>query len=329
MTLRRKVLVVGTGVSAETVASVINKHGKGTYDLVGFIEDNLRLNSKTEIGSWSILGNIRDLQSIVRQHKITTIVVALNGNVDASVLELLINCLELGVEIVPMNVMYEQLTGRIPVYHVDNEWYVALPVNHPLTKTLNIITKRLFDIFFASLGILIMLPLFPLLALAIYIDCPGPIFYTQERVGRGGRVFKLYKFRSMIPCAEQGRPVWACEGDPRVTRVGRVLRKTHIDEFPQLINILKGDMSVVGPRPERPEFVEELAREIPFYRVRHAVKPGMAGWALVRYGYASSKEDTIEKLQYDLYYIKHQSLWFDLVILVKTVLDTLTLRGRA
>ncbi|MCW1300582.1 MAG: sugar transferase [Candidatus Parvarchaeota archaeon] len=148
-------------------------------------------------------------------------------------------------------------------------------------------------------------------------------------MGQGGRIFRAYKFRTMVPDAEKNGAVWAQKNDPRVTRVGRILRKTHIDEFPQFINILKGEMSAVGPRPERPEFVEELAREIPFYSVGHAVKPGMAGWALVKYGYASSKEDTVIKLQYDLYYIKHWSFWLDLVILLKTVLEMLTMRGMA
>ena len=138
----------------------------------------------------------------------------------------------------------------------------------------------------------------------------------------------MYKFRSMIPNAEQGQAVWASENDPRITRVGRFLRKTHFDEFPQFINILKGEMSVVGPRPERPEFVENLSEEIPFYKVRLAVKPGMAGWGLIHQGYGSSKEDALEKLQYDLYYIKHQSLWLDIYILAQTFWDTLTLGGR-
>ncbi|MDH4138598.1 MAG: sugar transferase, partial [Anaerolineae bacterium] len=142
------------------------------------------------------------------------------------------------------------------------------------------------------------------------------------------RGFRVYKFRSMVPDAEKDKAVWAQENDRRVTRVGRLLRRAHVDEFPQFINILKGEMSAVGPRPERPDFVEELAREIPFYRVRHAVKPGMAGWGLVKQGYGASKEDALLKLQYDLYYIKHQSLWLDAVILLKTIVDTLTFRGR-
>jgi len=168
----------------------------------------------------------------------------------------------------------------------------------------------------------------PFIALAIYLDSSGPIFYTQERIGRGGKMFRVYKFRSMIIEAEKKGAVWATEGDSRITRVGKFLRKTHVDEFPQFLNILKGEMSAVGPRPERPEFVKELAQEIPFYRVRHAVKPGMAGWGLVNQGYGSSKEDALIKLQYDLYYIKHQSLWLDVVILLKTILDTLSFGGR-
>ena len=228
-----------------------------------------------------------------------------------------------------MPVLYEQLTGRVPVEHVGSNWYVAMPIWHPGTGTLYPLLKRLMDIVLASLGLFFLGLAFPLIAAAIYLDSPGPIFYTQERVGKGGRRFRIYKFRTMVPDAEQGKAVWATTNDPRVTRVGRFLRRAHIDEFPQFLNILKGEMSAVGPRPERPEFVEELVQEIPFYRVRHAVKPGMAGWALVKYGYASSKEDALIRLQYDLYYIKHQSLWLDIVILLKTILDTITLQGRA
>jgi len=185
------------------------------------------------------------------------------------------------------------------------------------------------DIVLTSTGLFFLGPALPFIALAIYLDSPGPIFYTQERVGKGGKTFRAHKFRSMVPNAEKkGKPAWAQEGDPRVTRVGRLLRATHVDEFPQFLNIIKGEMSAVGPRPERPEFVPELEKEIPFYRTRHCVKPGMAGWALVKQGYGASREDALIKLQYDLYYIKHQSVWLDVVILLKTIVDTVTLRGR-
>jgi len=225
--------------------------------------------------------------------------------------------------------LYEELTGRVPVEHIGESWQVGLPIDHPLSKPFNRFIKRASDIFLASLGCLCLAPFFPFIVLAIYLESPGPIFYAQERVGLGGKRFRAYKFRSMIPDAEKDCPVWAKKDDPRVTRIGRLLRRTHVDEFPQFWNILKGEMSAVGPRPERPEFVEQLAKEIPFYRIRHAVKPGMAGWGLVRQGYGASKEDALVKLQYDLYYIKYQSLWFDIIILLKTIIDTLTFRGRA
>jgi lipopolysaccharide/colanic/teichoic acid biosynthesis glycosyltransferase len=188
--------------------------------------------------------------------------------------------------------------------------------------------KRVSDVVLSSLGLVLLGLALPVIAAAIYLDSPGPIFYLQERVGQGGRRFRMYKFRSMVTDAEGEGAVWASKDDPRVTRIGRLLRAAHVDEFPQFVNILKGDMSAVGPRPERPEFVEELAEEIPFYRVRHAVKPGMAGWGLVKQGYGSSAEEAMLKLEYDLYYIKHQSLWLDMVILLKTMVHTVTFRGR-
>ncbi len=330
--LCRRALIIGAGWAGRTIAEALAEHGDGSYRIVGFVDDdpakqNLTLHVLRL--TLPVLGNRYSLPTLIRQHNIDTLVLAITHEINGELLQILTDCLELGVEIIPMPVLYEQLTGRVPIEHVGSNWYVAMPIHHPLTRPFNRIVKRLFDIVGATLGLVFLAPLFPFIALAIYLDSPGPIFYTQERVGQGGRIFRAYKFRTMVPDAEKGQAVWAQKNDPRVTRVGRILRKTHIDEFPQFINILKGEMSAVGPRPERPEFVEELAREIPFYRVRHAVRPGMAGWALVKYGYASSKEDTVIKLQYDLYYIKHWSLWLDLVILLKTVLDMLTLRGRA
>ncbi len=277
-----------------------------------------------------VLGDRTALSELIERHNVDTLVVAITDEIDGELLQLLVDCLELGVDILPMPVLYEQLTGRVPVHHVGENWYVAMPLNHAGTSALWPLVKRAFDLVSAGFGALCLSLALPFIAVAIYIDSPGPIFYTQERVGKGGKRFRVYKFRSMIPDAEKGgRAVWAQENDDRVTRVGRILRKMHVDEFPQFFNILKGEMSAVGPRPERPAFVAELAEEIPFYRVRHAVKPGMAGWGLVKQGYGASKEDAMLKLQYDLYYIKHQSLWMDLVILLKTVADTLTFGGRA
>jgi lipopolysaccharide/colanic/teichoic acid biosynthesis glycosyltransferase len=169
----------------------------------------------------------------------------------------------------------------------------------------------------------------PCVALANRIWCPGPLFYHQERVGKGGKRFSVVKFRSMVLDAEaDSGAVWACDGDTRVTPVGRVLRRTRLDELPQMWNVLRGEMSLVGPRPERPEFVADLLRQVPFYQARHAVRPGVTGWAQVRYGYGSSVQDALVKLQYDLYYIKHQSLYLELSILVKTAAEMLRFRGR-
>jgi len=372
--LCRRALIIGAGWAGRTISDVLYELGDGTYQVVGFVDDDSEKLDKVawELESWRaeeksfkqnnneliikaeerresfeygpsfqypgfknssvrqfVLGDSRSLQSLIIQHRINSLILAITHNLSGELLQTLMNCLELGVEIIPMPVLYEQLTGRVPVEHVGDSWYVAMPVSHPLTRTFNRMVKRAMDVVLASLGILFLTPLFPFIALAIYLDSPGPIFYIQQRVGQGGRIFKAYKFRSMVPDAEKGQAVWAQKNDPRVTRVGRILRKTHIDEFPQFWNILKGDMSVVGPRPERPDFVEELAQEIPFYRVRHAVKPGMAGWGLVRQGYGASKEDALIKLQYDLYYIKHQSPWLDTIILLKTIFNTITFRGRA
>jgi lipopolysaccharide/colanic/teichoic acid biosynthesis glycosyltransferase len=213
------------------------------------------------------------------------------------------------------------------VEHIGEHWAASIPLDHPGNKALRRITKRLFDLFWAGLGVVFLLLLFPLVALMIYLDSPGPFLYRQERLGRNGKLFRVYKFRSMVTDAEKNGAVWAEEDDPRITPVGKILRKTHFDEFPQFFNILMGDMSVVGPRPERPEFVETLTEKIPFYRVRLAVKPGMAGWGLIHQGYGSSIEDALKKLEYDLYYIKHQSLGLDFQILLRTFWDALTMRG--
>jgi exopolysaccharide biosynthesis polyprenyl glycosylphosphotransferase len=184
------------------------------------------------------------------------------------------------------------------------------------------------DVLLAVLGLVLTLPLFPLIALLIKRDSPGPVFYRQERLGKGGRIFRLIKFRSMRCDAESTTgPVWAGEHDPRVTRVGRVLRRARLDEVPQLINVLRGEMSVVGPRPERPAFVSQLQEKVPFYIHRLAMKPGVTGWAQVKYRYGSSVEDALEKLQYDLYYIKNLSVFLDLLILLQTVQIVLLGRG--
>ena len=258
----------------------------------------------------------------------TTIVLAVTQDVSGELYQYLSDSMQYGIEILPMPVLYEQLTGKVPVEHIGDHWSVSMPLEHPGTSVIWHATKRIFDIIWSLIGLVFLGLMFPFITIAILLDSPGPILYKQVRLGRNGKLYNLYKFRSMVADAEKGQAVWAKKDDPRTTRVGRFLRRTHIDEFPQFINILKGEMSVVGPRPERPEFVEKLNQRIPFYRVRLAVKPGMAGWGLIHQGYGSSEDAALEKLQYDLYYIKHQSLWLDLYVLGRTIIDAITLGGR-
>lgn len=323
----RRLLVVGTGKGAEALFHLLKEASNPSYQLIGFLKETEDPNPP-EGRLFPVLGSLKELKEIALKEKVDTLVLAPEGKMAGEMLQDLQDLLELGIRIIPLPHLFEEISGRIPIELIGESWLLSLPLDHPLNRPLHRAIKRGFDIILASLGLIFFLPLLPFLALLIYLDHPGPIFYTQLRVGRNGRLFKLYKLRSMIPEAEKKGPQWAQKNDPRITRIGRFLRRTHLDEFPQLFNIIKGDMSVVGPRPERPEFVEELSKEIPFFRLRHMVKPGMAGWALVKYGYAASKEDTLFKLQYDLYYIKNWSLWLDIVILLKTVLDAVTLRGR-
>lgn len=213
--------------------------------------------------------------------------------------------------------LYERITGRVPLSQIDEVWFL-----HNLKereRNVYEMIKRVFDIAFGSMLALCTLIFLPFITLAIKLDNPGPIFYSQARIGKNGKLFLLAKFRSMVVQAEENGAVWAQKHDPRITRVGKILRKTFLDEFPQCMNILKGEMSLIGPRPERPEFVEKLAEEIPFYRVRHIVKPGITGWAQVNTSYGNSTHGALEKLQYDLYYIKNRSFLLDLKILLKTV----------
>lgn len=329
----RPTLVAGTGEAAREVADALRARGGDTYRLVGFVASGPAGSGSADGGPESaaeqrpVVGTVDELPELIRRHDAATVVDALppeSGDLDRVV----DRCLETGAQVELMPLLYERLTGRVPVARLEGAWASALPLEHSSGRAIDRASKRFMDVVLTALGVLVMLPVFPLIAAAIYLESPGPIFYSQERLGRGGEVITVLKFRSMVPDAEAaGSPVWAREGDERITRVGRMLRATHVDEFPQFVNILKGEMSVIGPRPERPPFVAELEREIPHYRARHALKPGLGGWGLVNQGYGSSREEARVKHEYDLYYLRHQSLWLDLVILARTFVDTLTLRG--
>ncbi len=348
----RKIIIVGAGWSGKTIAELILRHATYQYKIVGFVDDDAsKQGTEVEI-SWKeacqgfrgrkkgesfqkhfwtlpVLGTSEDLSTLVTENNVIEVVLAVTHDIGDGLFRALMDCKELGISITLMPILSEELTGRIPIEHIGENWYVALPLYSAETSGFYSFANRLFDFVAALFGIFLLLPIFPIIALAIYLDSPGPIFYSQERVGKGGEIFELYKLRTMIPEAEEdGKAMRAQEDDPRITRVGRLLRKLRLDEMPQLVNILKGDMSAVGPRPERPMHLTELDQKIPYHRLRNAVKPGMAGWAVVNYGYIDSIEAAKMRLQYDLYYVKHQSLWLDIIILLRTFGQIITLKGR-
>ena len=336
-TFQQRVLIVGAGASGSELARALvstpehgNPYAGSGYRAVGFVDDDP---SKVgnEIAGLPVLGDRYELRRLVEEQEVDLIAVAITHTPDIhpALFQALLDCREQGVGLEPMTGLYERLTGRIPVEHAARNLYVVLPVSDSAMQRLFWAAKRLIDLAsaVAGLGLLALVALPVVVSNAIW--SPGPLLYWQERVGKGGRPFRLVKLRTMVPDAEEANgAVWAVENDERVTPVGRFLRRTRLDELPQFWNVLRGEMSLVGPRPERPEFVSDLVEKVPFYQARHAVRPGITGWAQVRYGYGSSVEDALIKLQYDLYYIKHQNLYLEMSILVKTAAVMLGFRGR-
>jgi sugar transferase (PEP-CTERM system associated) len=257
---------------------------------------------------------------------IDRIVVAMEERRGKLPVDLLLSLKNRGVQVQDGNDVYESITGKVPIESIRLSWLLFSPSSH--ASRLFLISMRFASVVISIVGLLLSLPLLPFIILAIKLGSPGPVLYWQNRVGRDDKVFRCYKFRTMCSDAEVDTgPTWAEDDDPRVTPVGRLLRKTRIDEIPQLLNVLKGDMSLVGPRPERPEFVAALNEKIPYYHLRHSVRPGITGWAQILYKYGSSIEDAKEKLRYDLYYIKNTSVGLDLLILLNTLKIVLVGRG--
>jgi lipopolysaccharide/colanic/teichoic acid biosynthesis glycosyltransferase len=241
----------------------------------------------------------------------------------------LLDVQEVGTEIIRMPVAYEELLHRVPIRYLEAEWILRSFVDKARSETFSEMLKRGVDILGGLVGMILLLVLFPFVAVAILVESGSPILYRQTRMGRGGQLYNIYKFRTMRQDAEpNGQPQWAEENDRRATKVGRILRKTHIDEIPQFYNVVHGEMSLVGPRAERPELVEWFQKHVPFYRARLLVRPGITGWAQVNQQYASTIDETIEKLEYDLYYIMHRSFIMDMRIIVRTPDMVLGLRGR-
>ena len=324
----RKVLIVGAGVAGTSLAEAYRKLWPPPFFLVGFIDDDL---SKigTAIEGFPVLNGSDRLLDIIDEQSITDIIVAINGEIQGNTFQKILDVQEKGIEIMRMQTIYEELLGRVPIQHLESDWIIRSFVDETRLHGLYEIGKRLLDIIGAIAGIMILVILFPIIAFVTVLDTGFPVIYKQVRLGRGAKPYTIIKFRTMRKDAESdGKARPAARNDPRITRVGNVLRKTRIDELPQFLNVLRGEMSIVGPRSERPELVEYYQSQIPFYRARLLVKPGISGWAQINYGYASTVEDTIIKLEYDLYYIKHRSLLTDISIILRTIGIALGFRGR-
>ncbi len=326
---RRKVIIVGAGPAAASIWKALREEAAKDYEVVGCVmssEDPMSLPVYADI-----LGFGAELPELARKHGASELIMAYINEIPTDIFHGLIQCYQQGIIIAPMPNLYEDVTGRVPIDHVgENLWSLILPLDtHSIQIKFNLFIKRILDIILSMIGLVLFAPIFPIIALAVKIDSAGPVLFFQKRTGRGSKPFTVIKFRTMVDNAERkSGPLWASTDDPRVTRLGKFLRKSRIDEIPQLINVLRGDMSIVGPRPERPEFVEILSGQIAFYEARHVVKPGLTGWAQIRFRYGSSVDDSMMKLQYDLYYIRHQSLLLDLLIMAKTIKIMLTFQGQ-
>jgi exopolysaccharide biosynthesis polyprenyl glycosylphosphotransferase len=326
--LMRRVLIVGAGKAGHSLADIYRKFSPPPFILIGYIDDDLRKQAKSYHG-FAVLGSSQKLLEMIETHRISDIVVAINGEIKGETFQTILDAQEQGVEVTRMPIMYEEMTQRVPVEHLESDWVIRSFVDQVRVSGVYELFKRLMDIFGGLLGLLIFAIIFPFTAIAIVVESGFPIFYSQERLGKGGRLFRIYKFRSMMQDAEadgEARP--ATVNDPRVTRVGNFLRRTRLDEMPQFLSVLTGEMSLVGPRAERPELVAQFQKQIPFYRARLLVKPGLTGWAQINYGYVASVKETVVKLEYDLYYIKHRTLNMDFNIVLRTIGTVLRRTGR-
>ena len=311
----RRLLVVGPRSLFESFQRAQQIGQFGVYKLLGFVTVNG--SRKDRVDSPHYLGTVDGYFAAKEDPGATDIVIGNDGIHDPKLMDWIRPSLQRGCRVTDEATFYEKATGQIPVDQITPSWFLFADLKTHCDQRATL--KRLLDMVVALIGLCLSAPLWPLIAIAIKLNDRGPVFYSQDRVGENGKVFRLHKFRTMRTDAENGKSVWASPNDPRVTRVGRILRKTRLDELPQLYNILLGRMSMVGPRPERPDIVEELSDVLPYYSERHLVKPGLTGWAQISFRYGASVEDAKRKLEFDLYYLKHTSFELDLMIIFRTV----------
>jgi exopolysaccharide biosynthesis polyprenyl glycosylphosphotransferase len=325
---RRRVLLIGAGKAGKTLAELYQSQSTRSFNLVGFVDDASDKRGKT-ISGLRVMGSCAHLLNLIDVYHISDLVIAINGTIQGATFQAILDAQEKGVEVTRMPILYEEMTGRVPVHHLESDWIIRSFVDGLRVSGFYDLTKRILDIIGGALGLLVFALTYPFLSLAVYLDSGLPVFYSQPRLGRGGQIFKIYKYRTMRQDAEaDGEARITLENDPRVTRVGNFLRKLRLDELPQFWNVLRGEMSLVGPRAERPELVAQYQKQVPFYRARLLVKPGLTGWAQINYGYVASIVETAVKIEYDLYYIKHRTLGMDFQIILRTIGTVLRRTGR-
>lgn len=333
--LRVRCVIFGAGDIGTMLASALNlieggkQNGRRSiYEVLGYVDDDPKKQDLWMHG-FRVLGTSSLLSDLARRGEIHEVLLAIrdSGRITEPAFRGLMDARETGILITPATVAFERLTGRVPADRCSYDLHVVGPHERHATFRVYVAAKRAADIVIALVGCILTGLVAPLVFVANMVGSRGPLFFTQQRVGRGGRLFTLVKFRSMVEDAERDGWRWASKDDPRITPVGRFLRLTRIDELPQFWNVLRGDMSIIGPRPERPEAVQLIQEQIPCYRARHAVKPGITGWAQVKYRYGSSVEDALRKLQYDLYYVKNMGIGLDVRIALRTIVVMLTMRG--
>jgi sugar transferase (PEP-CTERM system associated) len=309
------ILILGAGRAGHYIGESIRSNS--SFEVVGFLDDDPEKHGKDVLGI-PIIGRTKDIVHMVEEKKANIVVVAITHEKKSELLRSLLAVKLKGVEIYDVPKIYEEITGKLPVAHLRDGWIVFASFS-AMGRSIYIHAKRACDVFLALLGLILSAPIAIFTVILIKLTSPGRVFFSQKRVGLDEKIFMIYKFRSMVFNAENNGAVFAQINDSRVTPVGAFIRKSRIDEIPQLWNILKGDMSFVGPRPERPEFVVGFKEKIPYYSLRHIVKPGLTGWAQVCWRYGASEEDALEKLKYDMYYLKNISFLLDLQIILKTI----------
>jgi sugar transferase (PEP-CTERM system associated) len=313
---KKRLLILGTSQLAVDLCRVVRSQNRWLIDIVGFLDGNMERVGERLVNP-GIIGTYDQLFQVIEQHHVSTIAVCMEDRRSTLPVQALLDCKAMGLEILDGHHLFEEASGRLSI---DSLRPSALIFSTGFRRRLTSrVSKRLLDVVVSVVGLVALIPLFAVVAAVIKLDSPGPVFYRQVRVGLRGRPYMIWKFRSMRQDAEKSGPRWAQANDPRISRAGWWLRKTRIDEFPQLVNVIRGEMSLVGPRPERPVFVQDLRTAIPYYDIRHTVRPGVTGWAQVRFRYGASQEDSHMKLQYDLYYVKNLSLFLDLKILMHTI----------